>query len=260
MAADAELRLGDLGVLDHAIVNFVAAPISAGFDGVGFFVGEDVFDHAIVAAAVDWLADLARLDPPLAIDLAVLLIDPVAGDAAHAFGRDLAARPERRFARLAELGADLLVAANAEGSHRTLGQLLELLLELVEHRRDRRIGMLRGGPFLIDLFVASATLRSGGIEGEGLPVDRWDGSLFAFRGFCSGSSRFVLLDKTSSAAYGSVAAAAPSFWATVVWLKNAAFISTALAKAQENTEIPDNGFTRSPIIAFGRYLDLHRSR
>ena len=196
VAADTELRLGDLVVPDHAIVDVVAAPISAGLDGVGFLVGEDVFDHALVAAAVDRLADLARLHPPLAVDLAVLLIDPVAGDAAHALGRDPATRPERGFARLAELSADLLVAAHAEGADRTLGQLLKLLLELVEHRRDRRIGMLRGGPFLVDLLMASATLRRGGIEGEGLRVDRGDGSLFAFRGVCFGSSRFVLLDKS----------------------------------------------------------------
>ena len=196
VAADAELRLGDLVVRDHALVDIVAAPIGAGFDRVGFLVGEDVFDHALFAAAVDRLVDLARLDPALAVDLAVVLLDPVAGDAAHALARDLATRPERRFARLAELGADLLVAAHAEGADRTLGQLLELLLELVEHRRDRRIGMLRRGPFLVDLFVAFATLRSGGIEGEGLLVDRGDGSFFAFRGFCFGSFLFVLLDKS----------------------------------------------------------------
>ena len=38
--------------------------------------------HALFAAAVDRLVDLARLDPALAVDLAVLLLDPVAGDAA----------------------------------------------------------------------------------------------------------------------------------------------------------------------------------
>ena len=187
VAADAELRLGDLIVRDHALVDVVAAPVGAGFDGVGFLVGEDVFDHALFAAAVDRLVDLARLDTALAVDLAVVLLDPVTGDAAHALARDLAARPERRFARLAELGADLLVAAHAEGADRTLRQLLELLLELVEHRRDRRIGMLRRGPFLVDLFMAFATFRSGGIEGEGLLVDRGDGSFLAFRGFCFGS-------------------------------------------------------------------------
>ena len=172
MAADAELRLGDLVVRDHALVDIVPAPLSTGFDRIGFLVGEDVFDHALFAAAVDRLVDLARLDTALAVDLAVVLLDPVAGDAAHALARDLATRPERRFARLAELSADLLMAAHAEGSDRTLGELLELLLELVEHRRDRRIGMLRRGPFLVDLFMAFATLRSGGIEGEGLLVDR----------------------------------------------------------------------------------------
>ena len=117
-------------------------PFGAGFDGVGFLVGEDVFDDAFFAAAVDRLVNLARLDPALAIDLTVLLLDPVAGDAGDALARDLAALPKRRFTRFAELGADLLVAADAEGADRTLGQILELLLELVEHRRDRRIGMV----------------------------------------------------------------------------------------------------------------------
>ena len=164
----------------------VAPPVLAGFDGVGFLVGEDVLEDAFFAAAVDRLEDLARLDPALAVDLAVLLLDPVAGDAGHALARDLAHRPKRRFALLAELGADLLVAAHAEGADRTFGQLLELLLERVEHRRDRRIGMLRRRPFVVDLLMAFATLRSGGIEGEGLLVDRGDGSFFALLGSCCG--------------------------------------------------------------------------
>src|SRR5262249_24053308 len=73
--------------------------------------------------------------------------------------------PKRGFATLAELGADLLVAAHAEGADGALGQVLKLLLERVEHRRDRRIGMLRRRPFLVALLVAFATLRSGGIRG-----------------------------------------------------------------------------------------------
>ena len=93
-------------------------------------------------------------------------------------------RPKRRFAALAELGADLLVAAHAEGADRALGQLLELLLERVEHRRDRRIGVLRRRPLFVDLLMAFAALRSGGIEGEGFLVDRGDGRFFALLGFC----------------------------------------------------------------------------
>ena len=154
-------------------------PVSAGFDGVGFFVGENVFDHALFAAAVDRLVNLSRLDPALAVDLAVLLLDPVAGDAGHALARDLAARPKRRFTILAELGADLLVAAHAEGADRALGQFLELLLELVEHGRDRRISMLRRRPLLVNLVMALAAFFSGGIKGEGLIVDRGNGSFFA---------------------------------------------------------------------------------
>ena len=181
VAADAKLRLGDLVVRDHAVVDVVAAPLGTGLDGIGFLVGENVFDHTLFAAAVDRLVDLARLDPALAVDLAVLLLDTVTGDAAHAFARNLAALPERRIASLAELGADLLVAAHAKRADRALGQLLELLLELVEHRRDRRIGMLRRRPLFINLFVALAALRGCGIQGKGVSVDLFGMNLLAFQ-------------------------------------------------------------------------------
>ena len=171
MAADAELRLGELGVRHHAIVDVHAPPVFAGFDEVFILVGDNVVDDALFAGAVDRLVDLARLDPALAVDLVVLLLDAVAGDAAHALAGDLAARPKRRCAILAELGADLLVAAHAEGADRTLGQLRELLLERVEHRRDRRIGVIRRRPLLVNLLMAFAALRGGGIEGERLLVD-----------------------------------------------------------------------------------------
>ena len=266
VAADAELRLGDLVVRDHALVDVVAAPVSAGFDGVGFLVGEDVFDHALFAAAVDRLVDLARLDPALAVDLAVLLLDPVAGDAAHALARDLAARPERRFARLAKLGADLLVAAHAEGADRTLGQILELLLELVEHRRNRRISMLRRRPLFVDLLMALAALRSGGIEG--LVVDQAAVAIglgvrgigFFSRLFSLGPSLLVLLDKSFQRGVR-IACRGRSFIlgefnpgcltgiptasldaAAAFWLRNAASISMALARAQESTKISGNRF------------------
>src|SRR5204863_801065 len=57
VAADAELRLGDLGVRHHAVVDVRAPPVFAGFDGVGFLVGDDVIDDALFAAAVDRLED-----------------------------------------------------------------------------------------------------------------------------------------------------------------------------------------------------------
>src|SRR5262245_58231096 len=190
VAADAELRLGDLVIGDHALVDVVAASVGAGLYGISVLVGDDVFDHALFAAAV------ARLDPALAVDLVIGLLDPVAGDAAHALARDRAPRPERRVARFAELGADLLVAADAEGADRALGHFLEFLLELVEHRRDRRIGMLRRRPFFVDLFVAFAALRSRGIEGQSLLVDRGARSCFVFRVLCFVSSLLVRFDKS----------------------------------------------------------------
>ncbi len=84
MAAHAELRLGDLVVRDHALVDVVAASVAAGFDGVGVLVGKHVLYDALLAAAVDRLINLARHDAPLAVDLAVLLADAMAGDAGHA--------------------------------------------------------------------------------------------------------------------------------------------------------------------------------
>ena len=253
VAADAELRLGDLVVRDHALVNVIAAPVSAGFDRVGVLVGDDVLDHALFAAAVDRLVDLARLDPALAVDLAVGLFDPVAGDAAHALARDRATRPERRVARLAELGADLLVAAYAEGADRTLGQFLEFLLELVEHRRDRRIGMLRRRPFFVDLLMAFATLRRCGIEGEVSSSTAGLGASSSFAAFAFALLSWSSLTRASSAACGLVTAPAPSFCAIVFWL-DAAFISTALAKTQHSIEILDN-FTASPFMFFRAVLD-----
>ena len=142
VAADAELGLGNLIVGDHALVNVVAAAFAVRLDGVRVLVGQHVFDDALFATAVDRLVDRARFDPALAVHFAVLFLDPVAGDAAHALARNLAPLPQRRVARFAELSADLLVAAHAESADRALGQLRELLFELVEHRRDRGIGML----------------------------------------------------------------------------------------------------------------------
>src|SRR5262245_40914304 len=109
MTANAELRLGELRVRHHAIVDVRTPPIFAGFDGVGFLVGEDVFDDALFAAAVDRLEDLPRLDPALAVDLAVLPLHPVTGDAAHALAGVLVGGPRRCFAISPELSADLLV-------------------------------------------------------------------------------------------------------------------------------------------------------
>src|SRR5262249_29671123 len=147
VTADTKLRLGDLRVRHHAVVDCSASPVLAGLDRIGLLVGDDVLDDALFTTAVHRFEDFARLDPALAVDLAVLLLDPVAGDAGHAFPRNLAARPKWRFSILAELRSDLLVAAHAEGADRSLRELLKLLLERVKHRRDRRIGVLRRRPF-----------------------------------------------------------------------------------------------------------------
>src|SRR5262245_6806067 len=84
VTTDAELRLGDLGVRHHTVMDVRTPTVFARLDGVGILVGKDVFDDTLFAAAVDRVENLARFDPALAVDLAVLLLDPVAGDARHA--------------------------------------------------------------------------------------------------------------------------------------------------------------------------------
>src|SRR4026208_634869 len=65
-------------------------------------------------------------------------------------------------------------------------------------------------------------------------------SPFDASAFALSSSSFLM--RALSSAYGSVTAAAPLFWATVVSLRNAALISMAPVRA--HIQIPDNRFTR----------------
>ena len=134
VATDAELRLRDLVVCDHTLMDIVAAAIRGGFDGIRILVGQDLLDHALFAAAVNRLVDLTWFYPSLAVDLAVLFFDSVARDSAHAFTRYLTARPQRRLTRFAELCPDLLVASHTKCANRALRERLELLLEFMEHR------------------------------------------------------------------------------------------------------------------------------
>ena len=142
MTADAEFRLAELRVRHHAVVNARAAPVVARLDGVRFLVRDDILDDALLAGAIDGIEDLARLNVTFAIDLAVLLTDAVASDTGYALAGNCGALPERRVALLSELRSDLRMTAHAESADRTLRQLRKLLLEGVEHRRDRRVGVL----------------------------------------------------------------------------------------------------------------------
>src|SRR5262249_19142803 len=125
---------------------------------VGGLVLDDLGHAGSSDRAVHGVVDVARYDPALAVDLRVALVDAVTGDAGDALARDRGAVPEREVAALAERGAHRGVAAQAEVVDGALREIVDLLLELVEHRRDRGIGVVRAAPLLVDLRVAGRAL------------------------------------------------------------------------------------------------------
>ena len=162
MAGHAELGFVDLREPLHRTVDFRPALLVAGRHLVFALLTDDLREFAVLERAIDRLIDLTGNDVALAVDAAVFLGHAVTCDTGDAFARNTAAFPQRQLARLTALRPDLLVAADAERTDRTLGQRADRLLELVEHRRNRRIGMVRGCPFLVDLLVADPAFRSAG--------------------------------------------------------------------------------------------------
>ena len=187
-----------------------------------------------------------------------------------------------------QAGADRRVAAVAEVADRALGQIVDLLLELVEHRRDRRVGVAA---------TTSTPRRSS--RGTRRIALRWDratrrlsrlpwpsGLALAALDFSAAFPAVALLSSSclmsaSSAASASVAVAAPLFSAsfnpgracltgisaasldaaTAFRLRNAASISVALARAHESIKIPGHCFIALPSnFNSGWHPDLHRSR
>ena len=151
-------------------------------DGVAPFLGpgghlvkvllrDDFWKGAVTGCVVHGLMNVAGNDGSFTTDLAVLAGGPVAGDARHPLARDPASLPQRHFPGLTHLGANLGVAAHAESAHRPRGQIVDGLLEFMEHGRDGRVGVIRRGPFVVDLFVATGALRGAGIGLRGEDVE-----------------------------------------------------------------------------------------
>src|SRR6202521_5043871 len=139
VAGDAELRLDDhvglnglLGDPQPAgVVWILWVPLDRGTPRIA-----DRFeDSRGVEGAEEGHVDVARRDPPRAVVLAVGLPDAVAGDAGDAFLGGAAALPPGDVAPLGEGGADAGVTADAEVLDRSRRQVVDLLLEPVEHRR-----------------------------------------------------------------------------------------------------------------------------
>jgi len=91
----------------------------------------------------------------------------VAGDAGDPLARDGGTVPERQVAPLPHRRADARVAAHAERPDGSLGEVVDLLIELMEDGRDRRVGVGGDAPLLVDLLVARSALGGAG-EGAGL--------------------------------------------------------------------------------------------
>ena len=133
----------------------------------------DRFGDAVAADAAEHRReDVARLDPPLAVRFAVDVLHAVAGDARDALAGHFGQVPQRLGSRCAQGRGHRRVAAHAEVADRALRQVVELLLELVEHRRDGRVGVGRDAPLVVDVLVAGGTFagRGVGVLGEQLEV------------------------------------------------------------------------------------------
>src|SRR5207247_623851 len=98
--------------------------------------GDDFLDTLAVVVAVHGLEDLAGFHAPLAVDLTVLLLHAVTGNARNSLQGNRGSLPQRQIAALLHGGSDGDVAAHAEVTDGALRQVVDLLLELVEHRRD----------------------------------------------------------------------------------------------------------------------------
>ena len=158
MAGHAEFRPRELRELDPLGVDPVAALLRAGGDLVESLLLDDRGDTIAAVRPENRLIDIAGHDAALGVGPGVVVLDPVADDAADALVGNPAALPQGRLAGLVQVDPAALMAAHAEITDGPLGERVDGLLELVEHGRNRCIGVVRRTP----LFVNS--LMAGGAE------------------------------------------------------------------------------------------------
>ncbi len=158
VTGNAEFSFTDVRKFDDVRVDLAAALFIADGDPQIVLLLDGFIEFGFAQGADHRFVNVPRSDVPFAVHLAVSFGKSVTGDAGDPFARDLAALPQRHMPLFAALRADRLVAADAEGADCALAQIRDLLLELVEHRRNRRISVVRRGPFGINLLVAGLTL------------------------------------------------------------------------------------------------------
>jgi hypothetical protein len=167
VAGDAELRSRDDVGLDGRLMH--PDPLRAvGFVGPVGLIGTDqdlvtpgVADRLDAArrieGAEDRLVDRAWRNAPRGVGLAVNLAGAMAGHAGDAFLRGRSAVPPGDVAPFAQGRADAGVTTHAEGIDGAGGQVVDLLFELVEHRRDAGIGVGGVTPLFVLIGVTLPT-------------------------------------------------------------------------------------------------------
>ena len=153
--------------LDAGAVNDLAGPGFGRriFHAVGALLRDGLRDAVAVERAEHRFENVAGVDAARAVDLGILLVDAVAGDAGDAFAGDLGAFPKGEIARLAHARADAGVAAHAEIVDGAGSEVVDFLLELVEDGRDGGVGVVGGTPLVVDLFVARGTFAGARVTG-----------------------------------------------------------------------------------------------
>ena len=124
MARDTELGFRELIEIASRDVDVLPRPlfVGRGFDFEFTLVGDHFRDAAAANRTVDRGKDIAGLDATFAVDFAVALVHPMAGDAGHSFAGNLWQIPQRCRPRDTQAGSYRRVAAVAEVTDRALGR------------------------------------------------------------------------------------------------------------------------------------------
>ncbi len=163
VAAHTKVALRELLKMKSTGVNGLGGVGVSGvrFDFEKVFVRDGSFVPRAIAAAVNWLEDIARLDPSLAVGFCVSLVDAMACNASYAFAKDTWAVVDGLVARMFHRGCDRRVASHAKVTDRAAGEFVDRVFESVKHWRDACVSMARCGPFVVNLLVALGTFGGG---------------------------------------------------------------------------------------------------